>query len=177
MSESADTLLHAHRIEQAHAWGKAVWHVWSKGQNKPRVVLLHGGSGSWTHWVRNVGHLAQRHEVWALDIPGFGDSDLPAQTQDADDLVPTVDAIFQTAFGDEPLTVIGFSFGGMLAGLIAAHNPKRFHRLILVGVPGLGLFGKDLPMRGMQASMSLEQQRAVHRDNLRTMMLTPCRGR
>ena len=163
----------AQRIEQSHAWGRAVWHVWSMNQGKPRLVLLHGGSGSWTHWVRNVQHLAQRHEVWALDIPGFGDSDRPPECADADDLVPYVEKIFHHAFSDEPLTLVGFSFGGMLAGLIAAHQPSRFRKLILVGVPGLGLFGKELPMRGMQAGMTDAQQREVHRYNLRVMMLTP----
>lgn len=172
MNELIDAQKHAQRIEQTHAWGRAVWHVWSLNQGKPRLVLLHGGSGSWTHWVRNVRHLAARHEVWALDIPGFGDSDLPPHCADADDLVPHVEEIFQHAFGDEPLTLIGFSFGGMLAGLIAAHQIQRFHQLILVGVPGLGLFGKELPMRGMQTGMTDAQQREVHRYNLRVMMLT-----
>lgn len=173
MNELIDAHKHAQRIEQAHAWGRAVWHVWSLNQGKPRLVLLHGGSGSWTHWVRNVQHLSARHEVWALDIPGFGDSDLPPQCADADDLVPHVAEIFQRAFGDEPLTLMGFSFGGMLAGLMAAQQPQRFRQLILVGVPGLGLFGKELPMRGMQTGMTDEQQREVHRYNLRVMMLTP----
>lgn len=173
MSDSIEAQMQAQRIEHSHAWGAAVWHVWSMGLGRPRLVLLHGGSGSWTHWVRNVQHLAKRHEVWALDIPGFGDSALPTGCTDADDLVPYVEAIFQHAFGDEALTLVGFSFGGMLAGLLAAHRPQRFQKLILVGVPGLGLFGKDLPMRGMQADMNEAAQREVHRYNLRVMMLSP----
>ena len=171
MSDVSKVLQQASRIEQAHAWGNAVWHVWGAQQGKPRLLLLHGGSGSWTHWVRNVVHLSQRHEVWALDIPGFGDSALPPESKDADDLVPYVQAILQTRFQDEALTVMGFSFGGMLAGLLAAHHPKRFEKMILVGVPGLGLFGKDLPMRGMRVDMTEMEQRQVHRDNLRVMML------
>jgi 2-hydroxy-6-oxonona-2,4-dienedioate hydrolase len=171
MSDVSFALTHATRITQTHAWGDAVWHVWGAQTHKPRLLLLHGGSGSWTHWVRNVLHLSQRHEVWALDIPGFGDSALPPHCKDADDLVPYVAEILQTRFGDEPLVVMGFSFGGMLAGLLAAEQPRRFSTLILVGVPGLGLFGKDLPMRGMQADMTDAQQREVHRYNLNVMML------
>ena len=176
MNEINPTLAQAQRVEQRHPWGRAVWHVW--GRNEPThaqrtpLVLLHGGSGSWTHWLRNVAHLAKTHEVWALDIPGFGDSDLPPSARDADDLVPYVETILQMQFGDAALDVIGFSFGGMLAGMIAAHQPARWRTLILVGVPGLGLFGKDLPMRGMRANMSQAEQRDVHRDNLRVMMLS-----
>ena len=172
MTERAQAQQQAQRIVQNHAWGQAIWHVWSAGQNKPRLVLLHGGSGSWTHWVRNVLHLAKRHEVWALDIPGFGDSDLPPNACDADDLVPHVEEIFQQAFADDALTLMGFSFGGMLAGLIAAQYMHRVRKLILIGVPGLGLFGRALPMRGMREDMSDAEQREVHRHNLRVMMLS-----
>ena len=171
MSDVTHTLTQATRIEQTHAWGAAVWHVWGAQKGLPRLLLLHGGSGSWTHWVRNVQHLSQRHEVWALDIPGFGDSALPPNCKDADDLVPYVSEILQTRFADEALCVLGFSFGGMLAGLIAAQAPQRFAKMVMVGVPGLGLFGKDLPMRGMQADMTDAQQRELHRYNLRVMML------
>jgi pimeloyl-ACP methyl ester carboxylesterase len=89
------------RVVQTYTWGEAVWHVWHRSTNvaessikapdnandadaltKP-LVLLHGGSGSWTHWLRNVEHLSQFRTVWALDIPGFGDSSLPAGVSDA----------------------------------------------------------------------------------------------
>ena len=44
-------------------WGDAaaprqlVWHLWAPEQPVPGaapVVLFHGGSGSWTHWVKNI---------------------------------------------------------------------------------------------------------------------------
>jgi hypothetical protein len=35
--------------------GETVWHSWGDGEP---LVLLHGGSGSWTHWLRNVQALA-----------------------------------------------------------------------------------------------------------------------
>jgi len=175
------------RIVQSYAWGDAVWHVW--GSQKPLqvcakaagtnddgnavsrpLVLLHGGSGSWTHWLRNVEHFAQHREVWALDIPGFGDSSLPNGVTDADGLVPYIAEIFKQTFHGTAVDVIGFSFGGMTAGLVAAEHPALIRQLILVGAPGLGLFGKELPMRGMTPSMDKEAHRQVHRHNLNTMM-------
>lgn len=175
------------RIVQSYAWGDAVWHVWGSqkalqvsteadeandvgnAQRSP-LVLLHGGSGSWTHWLRNVEHLSQQCEVWALDIPGFGDSSLPSGVTDADGLVPYIAEIFKQTFHGKAVDVIGFSFGGMTAGLVAAEHPALIRQLILVGAPGLGLFGKELPMRGMTPSMDKEAQRQVHRHNLNTMM-------
>jgi 2-hydroxy-6-oxonona-2,4-dienedioate hydrolase len=40
----------------------------------PPLVLIHGGHGSWTHWVANIEPLARRRHVIALDLPGFGAS-------------------------------------------------------------------------------------------------------
>lgn len=175
------------RIVQPYAWGHAVWHVWGAGQaaeqglegqvmavasnaSKPPLVLLHGGSGSWTHWLRNVEHLAQNRTIWALDIPGFGDSDLPSGVSDADGLVPYLAEILTRTFSGAAVDVMGFSFGGMTAGLVAAEYPHLIQQLILVGAPGLGLFGKELPMRGMTPDMDEKAQRKVHRHNLNAMM-------
>ncbi|WP_310614080.1 alpha/beta hydrolase [Limnohabitans sp.] len=179
------------RIVQTYAWGDAVWHVWRANniindstQAGPKavanvvntrtstksLVLLHGGSGSWTHWLRNVEHFAQTREVWALDIPGFGDSDLPVGLTDADGLVPYIAEIFTHSFKGKTVDVLGFSFGGMTAGLVAAQYPQIIRQLILIGAPGLGLFGKELPMRGMTPNMHLAAQRNVHKHNLNTMM-------
>jgi pimeloyl-ACP methyl ester carboxylesterase len=163
----------AERLQQPYPWGDAVWHVWGRQRSDAAapLVLLHGGSGSWTHWVRNVQYLSQFRPVWALDLPGFGDSDLPDDVRDADSLAPYVGQILQDTFGGAAVDVMGFSFGGMTAGLLAAEQPGCIQQLILVGVPGLGLFGEVLPMRGMSPDMTELQQRAVHRHNLNAMML------
>jgi pimeloyl-ACP methyl ester carboxylesterase len=58
----------------------------------------------------------------------------------------------------------------MTAGLVAAEYSKLIRQLILIGAPGLGVFGKDLPMRGMTPEMDEDAQRKVHRHNLSTMM-------
>ena len=157
------------RITQSYAWGQAVWHVWGTDKGEP-LVLLHGGSGSWTHWVRNVLHLAHYRTVWALDLPGSGDSDLPTGVADADDLVPYVAALLTHTFNGKAVDVMGFSFGAMTAGLVAAAHPHLIRQLVMVGAPGLGLFGRDLPMRGMQLGMNEAAQRAVHQHNLKAMM-------
>src|SRR5215213_7102096 len=48
------------------------------GQGPP-VVLVHGLSGCWPNWLENIPHLAKRHRVIALDLPGFGESELPQE--------------------------------------------------------------------------------------------------
>ena len=45
----------ATRRETPCGAGTMVWHVWGETRpGLPPVVLFHGGSGSWTHWVRNI---------------------------------------------------------------------------------------------------------------------------
>src|SRR5678816_3702042 len=69
--------------------GSMVWRSWGEG---PPLVLLHGASGSWTHWIRNVLPLAARFRVLAPDMPGFGDSDTPPEPHTADGLATLVAA-------------------------------------------------------------------------------------
>jgi pimeloyl-ACP methyl ester carboxylesterase len=173
MSLVQTVLRQAQRIELTMPWGRVVWHVWRPLQTSDStpLVLVHGGSGSWTHWINNVTPLSHQREVWALDLPGLGDSDLPDGVKDADDLAPYLAQVLTQTFQKTPVELVGFSFGGMTAGLMAAEFPKLLSKLVLVGVPGLGLLVENLPMRGMLASMSEEQRREVHRHNLSTMML------
>ena len=160
----------AERIELSTASGTQVWHVWNKDAGHP-LVLLHGGSGSWNHWVRNVLPLSQQRAVWALDTPGLGDSELPAGAVDADDLALPVEQGLQGLFEQAPIDLVGFSFGGLIAGFLAAHQPKRIKRLVLVGVPGLGLSNNIPNMRGFRDNMSPEEREAVHKNNLLAIML------
>src|SRR5258708_35072386 len=54
--------------------GEVVWRVWGKGTP---LVLLHGGTGSWMHWVRNIEELAGDFMLLVPDIPGSGESGNP----------------------------------------------------------------------------------------------------
>jgi pimeloyl-ACP methyl ester carboxylesterase len=160
----------AERIDTAVNGVQQTWHVWNRSHPQP-LVLLHGGSGSWTHWVRNIDALAQHHAVWAMDLPGMGDSALPPDAKDADDIAPWVAEGMNLVLAGLACPVMGFSFGGLTAGFVAARHPERVSRLLLVGVPGLGMFGDTLPLRGFLPEMDQAQRDAVHRHNLMSIML------
>jgi pimeloyl-ACP methyl ester carboxylesterase len=107
------------------------------GDGGPPLVLLHGGHGSWLHWVRNVEALAGRFTVWVPDLPGYGDSDAPvAPTLDA--LVAATVSTLDTVVGEgTPVALAGFSFGGLVAAHVAARR-GRVARLALLGPAGHG---------------------------------------
>src|SRR6266536_391255 len=69
--------------------GAMVWRIWGEG---PPLVLLHGASGSWAHWIRNVLWLAARFRVLVPDLPGFGDSDMPPAPHTVDGLASVLAA-------------------------------------------------------------------------------------
>jgi 2-hydroxy-6-oxonona-2,4-dienedioate hydrolase len=150
--------------------GEMVWHLWGAG---PPVLLLHGGAGSWTHWARNIGALvrAGRH-VLVPDLPGFGDSAAPPDSHDADALPPWVEQGLGRLLGDAPLDVVGFSFGGLVAGLLAARCPGRVGRLVLVGAPALSPKPvPPIPLRSWHAEPAGPGRDAIHRHNLERLML------
>ncbi len=62
--------------------GTMMWHIFGEGSGKPPLLLFHGGSGSWIHWIRNVLPLSQHYTVYAADLPGLGDSDPPDDVRD-----------------------------------------------------------------------------------------------
>jgi pimeloyl-ACP methyl ester carboxylesterase len=137
------------------------------------VVLLHGGSGSWKHWLRNIAPLvADGHAVWVPDMPGFGDSAAPPDGQDADVLPGWLETGLQQLLGDTPVALVGFSFGALVAGLWAQARPARVQRLVLVGSPGLS--AERLPpldLRRWDALPPGPDRLAAHRHNLLQLML------
>lgn len=160
------------RCETVHEDARTVWHVWGDAQ-RPSVVLLHGGSGSWTHWVRNIAPL--RDVGWRVlvpDLPGFGDSDLPEGCADANDMPPHLQAGLAQLQPAGPVAFVGFSFGGMTAALCLSAYPRAAQHLVLVGAPGMGLAVTErIPLRGWRHLHSPQAQEQVHRHNLMALML------
>ena len=153
--------------------GEIVWHVWGDDAHEP-LVLLHGGSGSWTHWIRNVEALsAAGRRIVVPDLPGMGDSARPPGGQDADAVAPALADALPALVGETPVDVVGFSFGGLCGGLMAASHPHRVRRLVIAGAPGLGLRDRRLPLSSWREQQTSEGRLAAHRSNLGTLMLHP----
>jgi len=147
-----------------------IWHRFGRMEHRP-LVLIHGGSGSWTHWIRNVLSLSKERCVYALDMPGMGDSDLPQGASDADDISLPVSMGLRQLFGQKAVDVMGFSFGGLTAGFLASQHPDLVKSLIMVGIPGLGLFGPPMRLRGLLPGMGRQEILDVMHNNLLAMML------
>jgi pimeloyl-ACP methyl ester carboxylesterase len=166
----------ARRVLTPCGSGHLVWHVWGEQGADPALpplVLFHGGSGSWTHWLRNLLPLAASGRcVVVPDLPGFGDSALPPGGGDVDVMPEPLEAGLAQLLGDTPCDLMGFSFGAMAAGLVAHRFPARVLRLILVGAPGFGIEPLvPFKLKGWRHLPTAEQQLAVHHHNLQALML------
>ena len=118
--------------------GRVTWRCFGAGAP---LLLLHGGHGSWLHWVRNIDALCDAgRSVWVPDMPGFADSDaLPGDARAPDRLerlVGVLDRCLDRLLGaSTPIDVAGFSFGGLVAASLAAGRPG-VRRLALLGPAG-----------------------------------------
>jgi len=150
--------------------GSMVWRSWGEG---PPLVLLHGASGSWTHWIRNILPLATSFRVLVPDMPGFGDSDAPPEPHTAEGLADLLAESLEVMLPPPTrFDLAGFSFGSIIGGLVAARLGRRISTLVLLGAGGLGLPpGSPRSLARIDSSMSAEEIRGVHRANLLTLML------
>ena len=160
----------ARKIRTPCGAGEMVWRVWGDG---PPVVLFHGNFGTWMHWIRNVSALSRRYTVIVPDTPGFGDSAMPPVPCRAHDigaiLAEGLEQIFDIS---EPIRLVGFSYGGRLAGEVARILGDRLESLILVAPGGLGIEDAPWPeLAKLRPRMTREDIANVHRHNLAAMMI------
>ena len=106
------------------------------GQGKP-VVLIHGLGASVATWRDNLAPLAERLTVYAVDLPGHGDSDKPDISYDADSMIEFVRAFVDHLSIENP-ALVGHSLGGGLALITALAHPELLSRLVLVSSGALG---------------------------------------
>jgi pimeloyl-ACP methyl ester carboxylesterase len=104
------------------------------GEGSP-VVFIHGLSGCWQNWLENIPFFARSHRVIAMDLPGFGSSDLPNEEISIPGYGRFVDS-FLESIGVERAAIIGNSMGGFIAAETAIAVPHRIERLVLVSAAG-----------------------------------------
>ena len=164
----ASVCAQSRRFETPCGDGTLAWRRWGSG---PPLLLLHGGTGSWMHWIHNVLPLSASRSVWVPDMPGYGDSAQPPKGSGVAALASILaDGVRRLVSG--PVEVAGFSFGGLVSGHLSMAHPGLVRRLVLVGAGGLGLReGTRLPLVGWRHLQDPAAQLAAHRHNLASLML------
>jgi pimeloyl-ACP methyl ester carboxylesterase len=143
---------------------------WSAGAGPP-IVLVHGLGGSSRCWWLAVDALAARHRVYLVDLPGFGSlRRLYREFVLADGAEWLRE--WMTAAAIERGDLVGHSMGGYLALRLAAMEPARVRRLVLVapaGIPtGRSLWRHVLGLPRHWRQTTLSTLRLAATDALRT---------
>ena len=106
----------------------------------PPVVLLHGLGASHLSWQENIAALAESFTVYAMDIPGHGDSVKEGVSYTVDAGVSFTFG-FLDALGLSSAALVGNSMGGLIAQRSALTQPERVTHLGLIDTAG---FGKEV---------------------------------
>ena len=106
------------------------------GEGTP-LVLVHGLTSSKVAWRENIEALAERHRVYAVDLPGHGDSDKHDINYDSAFIVGLM-RDFVLGLGHERVAMAGISLGGGVCLYTALEHPEIVSKLVLCGSGALG---------------------------------------
>ena len=113
-------------------------HYLTAGQGPSVVLLLHGYAETSRMWKPLIPLLAKKYRVIAPDLPGIGDSDIPANGLDMKNAAIRIHALAKS-LGVEKARVVGHDIGLMVAYAYAAQFPAETEKLVVMDafLPGV----------------------------------------
>lgn len=150
--------------------GRLVWRRWGSGRP---VVLAHGGSGSWTHWIKTIPVLKQHYEVWAVDLPGLGDSDMPYHPHTPESCGKAVALGLKALIARERQAhVVAFSFGSHVCTYALLELQEWVADFTISGCAALGMRqGPGIEFPREHPDMTEAEKTEVHRRLLEILMI------
>ncbi|MGW9133454.1 alpha/beta fold hydrolase [Streptomyces sp. NPDC055681] len=137
-----------------------------------RIINVHGsgpGATGWSNFSGNIEALAEHFHVYAVDMPGWGESD--AATVDQLDHVEAA-IQFMDALDIDKAAFVGNSMGGQISIRLATEHPERISHLVTMGPPvGMvpTLFGAgDGPSEGLK--VLIEAYRDASSEKMRRLV-------
>ena len=112
-------------------------HYMTEGHGTP-LILLHGYAETSLMWKPIIPALAERFTVIAPDLPGIGDSDIPADGLDMKSAAIRIHDLARS-LGVQKAEVVGHDIGLMVAYAYAAQFPAEVTKLVLMDafLPGV----------------------------------------
>lgn len=101
------------------------------------AIFLHGWADTAATFQFLIDAFQRDHAILALDWRGFGGSDWQRGPYWFPDYLADLDALLDRAVPDGPVTLVGHSMGGNIAGLYGGIRPERVRAV--VNLEGLGL--------------------------------------
>lgn len=133
-----------------------------QGKGEP-VLLVHGVPSSLGLWALTKDRIASRHQVIAMDLPGFGQSTkvaLPSLDAFTEWLARLLDHLHVPS-----AHVVAHSFGGMICLAFLARYPQRVRSLVLSDSVGLGPYTGGEFQQRIAAARTRDEIRSALRLN------------
>jgi pimeloyl-ACP methyl ester carboxylesterase len=131
------------------------------GGRGPALVLLHGWPQTWYEWRKVMPALAERHTVYAVDLPGLGDSAGSPASFDKKTLARYVHGLLRDRIGLDRFDLVAHDLGGGVGFQYVSQFPERVRSYVHLDYP---LPGPKLPAaqyRTFSWHMAFNSQQAV----------------
>lgn len=123
--------------------GRNVNYVDLGEKGKPVLLYVHGIMGTWRNWIFNLLPFADRYRVIAVDLPGFGLSEMPDGEFSLERYAETLKKLCGQ-LGIDKVTLIGNSMGGQVSAIVAKKFPEILNKVILVDAAGFSTSTKRM---------------------------------
>lgn len=100
------------------------------------LLFLHGWGGRWESWYPIIQHFKVNYRVTAIDLPGFGQSDLFPNPTGLLGFTEIISGFINNLELNRP-AVIGHSFGGSITATLAINYPELISRIVLADASGI----------------------------------------
>lgn len=105
------------------------------GGSGPPLVLLHGWPQTWFEWRGIMPELAKRYTVYALDLPGLGDSRGAPPSYDKATLARFVHGLVSERLGLDDIRLVAHDLGAGVGFQYAAQYPGEVRRYAHLDYP------------------------------------------
>ena len=131
------------------------------GGSGPALVLLHGWPQTWYEWHKIMPALARHHTVYALDLPGLGDSEGAPPSFDKKTLARYVQGLLRDRIGLKKFDLVAHDLGAGVGFQYASQFPEQVNSYVHMDYP---LPGPKLPAaqyRSFSWHMAFNSQKKI----------------
>jgi pimeloyl-ACP methyl ester carboxylesterase len=128
------TSVHKPEVHYYDTLGRTIRYVTLGADSLPTLLLVHGSPASlssWKHLMRDTSLLKQVRLV-LVDRPGYGYSGFGKPELSIAQQSALLSPLLYTSQNQQPLLLMGASYGGPVAARLAMDHPEAVHSLILL---------------------------------------------